>query len=386
MGGDTRTPARIALVHDFLLDLRGAERVFSVLCDMFPQADLFTAVYDERGTHGRFAGRTIHTSSLQALRLTDRTFRGFLPLYPALVGRLDLSGYDLVVSSHSAWAHGVVPDPGAVHVCYCHNPFRYAWSAREETLAAAPWPVRPAFAALLDRWRAWDRGVARRVDRYVANSWTTRGRIADYLGREAAVVAPPVDTGRFAPLGPGEQVGPDYVVLSELMPHKHIEIAVEAFSRLGLPLTVVGKGPDARRLARLAGPSVRLVGRLGDGEVPGVLARARALVVTATEEFGIAAIEAQAAGRPVIALRAGGVAETVVDGVTGCFYDEPTPESLAAAVRGFDALAVDPADCVASAARFTAERFERQMRAQIDLAVAGRSPQLAGRVPAAAAA
>jgi len=236
--------------------------VFSVLCDMYPQADLFTAVYDERGTQGRFAGRTIHTTALQRLRLTDRTFRGFLPLYPALMGRLDLSGYDLVVSSHSAWAHGVVPDPGAVHVCYCHNPFRYAWSAREETLAATPLPLRPAFAALLDRWQGWDRGAALRVDRYVANSRTTRGRVASYLGREAAVVAPPVDTARFAPLGRGEEAGPDYVVLSELMPHKHIEVAVEAFSRMGLPLLVVGKGPDARRLARLAGwlrPGGRIV-------------------------------------------------------------------------------------------------------------------------------
>jgi len=208
MGGTTGTPARIALVHDFLLDVRGAERVFAVLCDMFPEADVLTAVYDERGTEGRFAGRTIRTSPLQALRLTDRTFRGFGPLYPALMGRLDLSGYDLVVSSHSAWAHGVVPDPGAVHVCYCHNPFRYAWSAREETLATAPLPARPALAALLARWRAWDRAAAQRVDRYVANSPVTRGRIAAYLGRDAALVAPPVDTARVAPLGPGSSPGP----------------------------------------------------------------------------------------------------------------------------------------------------------------------------------
>ena len=386
MAGNTRTPARIALVHDFLLDLRGAERVFAVLCDMFPQADLFTAVYDERGTQGRFAGRTIHTSALQALRVTDRSFRGFLPLYPALMGRLDLSGYDLVISSHSAWSHGVVPDAGALHVCYCHNPFRYAWSAREETLAATPRLLRPMFAALLERWRAWDRSAARRVDRYVANSQTTRGRVAAYLEREATVVAPPVETTRFRPLGPGEEVGDAYVVLSELMPHKHIEVAVEAFSRMGLPLLVVGKGPDARRLARLAGPTVRFAGRLDDAQVAAVLARARALVVTATEEFGIAAVEAQAAGRPVIALRAGGVAETVVDGVTGCFYDEPTPASLSAAVLGLDPLAVDPADCVASAGRFTVERFAAGLRAEIGMAVARRPEHTAPPVPAAAAA
>ncbi len=385
MGGDTRTPARIALVHDFLLDLRGAERVFSVLCDMYPAADVFTAVYDERGTRGRFANRTIHTSELQALRVTDRTFRAFLPLYPALMGRLDLSGYDLVISSHSAWAHGVVPDPGAVHVCYCHNPFRYAWSAREETLAATPLPVRPALRALLDRWRTWDRGVAQRVDRYVANSQTTRGRIAAYLGREAAVVPPPVDTSRFTPLARGEAVGDAYVVLSELMPHKHIDVAVEAFTRMGLPLLVIGKGPDARRLARLAGASVRLAGRLSDAEVAAALARARALVVTATEEFGIAAVEAQAAGRPVIALRAGGVAETVQDGVTGCFYDEPTADALIAAVRAFDPLGIDPAACVASARRFTVERFAAGVRAEVGHALAA-PPARPLPQPAAAAA
>jgi glycosyltransferase involved in cell wall biosynthesis len=170
------------------------------------------------------------------------------------------------------------------------------------------------------------------------------------------------------------------------MPHKHIDVAVEAFSRMGLPLLVVGKGPDARRLARLAGPTVRFAGRLDDAQVAAVLARARALVVTATEEFGIAAVEAQAAGRPVIALRAGGVAETVVDGVTGCFYDEPTPASLSAAVLGFDPLAVDPADCVASAGRFTVERFAAGLRAEIGIAVARRPERPAPPVPAAAAA
>jgi glycosyltransferase involved in cell wall biosynthesis len=271
-----------------------------------------------------------------------------------------------------------------VHVCYCHNPFRYAWSAREETLAATPLPLRPAFAALLDRWQGWDRGAALRVDRYVANSRTTRGRVASYLGREAAVVAPPVDTARFTPLGPGEAPGDAYVVLSELMPHKHIDIAVEAFSRMGLPLLVIGKGPDHRRLARLAGPTVRLAGRLDDARVARELTRARALVVTATEEFGIAAVEAQAAGRPVIALGAGGVAETVVDGVTGCFYDEPTAASLSAAVRAFDPEAIDPADCVASAARFTVDRFAAGLRAEVALALAA-PPVRPARQPAAAA-
>src|SRR4051812_341172 len=161
---------RVALVHDFLLDLRGAERVFAAICDTWPEADVFSAVYDERGTEGRFAGRDVHTSFLQRLRPTARTFRVLLPLYPHAVESLDLRGYDVVVSSSSAWAHGVLVDPGAVHVCYCHNPFRYAWSEREATLRARGRLLRPPLRLLLNQWRQWDYIAAQRVDAYVARA------------------------------------------------------------------------------------------------------------------------------------------------------------------------------------------------------------------------
>lgn len=362
----TGTPGRVALVHDFLLDVRGAERVFAAICDLYPEADVFTAVYDERGTEGRFAHREVRTTGLQRLHPTSRSFRALLPFYPGAMERLDLRGYDLVVSSSSAWAHGVIPDERAVHVCYCHNPFRYAWNARAETLAAAPLPLRPVLGAILHRWRAWDALAARRVDRYVANSETTRHRIHRWLDRDAAVLSPPVETSRFAPA----EVGERYVVLSELMRHKRIDLAVEAFTRLGLPLLVIGKGPDLPRLRRLAGPTVDFAGHLGDAEVAAELAAARALVVTATEEFGIAAVEAQAAGRPVIALRGGGVLETVVEGRTGVFFDVPEPGALAAAVRSFDALEVDPAACTQNAARFDTARFRGALRELVADAVA----------------
>src|SRR5215210_452516 len=334
-----RTSApRVALVHDFLLDLRGAERVFLALCDLFPQADVFTAVYDEAGTEGRFAHRAVHTSFLQRLRPDARSFRRYLPLYPYAMEALDLSAYDLVLSSSSAWAHGVLPSEDAVHVCYCHNPFRYAWNAREATLRSHGVLMRGALGIVLQRWRQWDWIAAQRVDRYIANSQTTRRRISRYFTRKAEVVYPPVEVERFAP-GP---VGDHYVVLSELMPHKRIELAVRAFNALARPLTVVGDGPDARRLHRLAGPTVRFTGRVSDAEVARLLGGARALIVTATEEFGIAAVEAQAAGRPVIALDEGGVTESVVEGRTGVFYEEATPEALAQAVVDFDPLSVDP--------------------------------------------
>src|SRR3954454_11410396 len=320
--------ARVALVHDFLVDVRGAERVFLALCDMFPRADLFTAVYDERGTEGRFAYRRVQTSFLQALRPSARTFRSLLPLYPSAMESLDLRGYDLVLSSSSAWAHGVIPVEDAVHVCYCHNPFRYAWNARQETLAARGPLGRAALGLIFQRWREWDWIAAQRVDAYVANSETTRRRVARYFGREASVLHPPVETARFAP-GP---VCDAYVVLSELMPHKRIDVSVRPFDALPRPLVVIADGPDLRRLRRLAGPTVTFTGRVSDEEAAARLAAARAFVVTATEEFGIAAVEAQAAGRPVIALAHGGVRESVIEGETGTFYDRPEPDLLAETV------------------------------------------------------
>jgi glycosyltransferase involved in cell wall biosynthesis len=365
---------RVALVHDFLLDLRGAERVFAAICDAWPQADVFTAVYDERGTEGRFAERAPRTSFLQRVRPTSRTFRALLPLYPHAIESFDLRGYDTVISSSSAWAHGVLVDPGAVHVCYCHNPFRYAWTEREATLRARNPLTRPALRMLLNRWRQWDWIAAQRVDRYVANSRLTAARVRRYFGRDATVLYPPVETGRF-----GEApVSDHYMVLAELMAHKRIDVAVRAFNALGLPLLVVGDGPELRRLRRIAGPTVTFAGRVSDERVADLLARARALVVTATEEFGIAAVEALAAGRPVIALGEGGVRESVVEGVTGTFYEPCEPTALAAAVRAFDPLAIDRRACRAAAERFGAERFQEQLKRIVADAVRDERPPRPG--------
>jgi glycosyltransferase involved in cell wall biosynthesis len=357
---------RVALIHDFLLDLRGAERVFLEMCDLWPEAPVYTAVYDEDGTEGRFADRDVRTSFLQRLRPDARTFRALLPFYPAAVESFDLSEFDVVVSSSSAWAHAVICDEGTTHVSYCHNPFRYAWNDRDRTLAARRDPVsRALLRTLFRRWRQWDWIAAQRVDSYLANSQTTRGRVHAYFGRDARVIHPPVDTARFQPRPPREH----YLVLSELMPHKRIDLAVEAFTALGLPLVVVGDGPDARRLRALAGPTVSFAGRVSDAEVGELLATCRALVVTAVEEFGIAAVEAQAAGRPVISVGAGGALETVVEGVTGRFWTGGTPE-LVRAVREFDAAAVDPQDCLRSAARFDRSVFRRALPREVERALA----------------
>jgi glycosyltransferase involved in cell wall biosynthesis len=363
---------QVGLVHDFLLDVRGAERVFLQLCEMWPDAPIFTAVYDEDGTEGRFAGRTIHTSLLQRLRPSARTFRALFPFYPAAIESFDLSGYDLVVSSSSAWAHGVICNAHTVHVSYCHNPFRYAWNDREPTLSRRRNPVTRAFLqGAFRRWRHWDRRSAERTNSYVANSRITQARIRAYYRREAAVVSPPVETRRFSP----GRVGDHYALVSELMPHKQIDVAIEAFNKLRLPLIVVGDGPAGRKLRRIAGPTVQFAGRVPDAEVARILQGARALIVTAVEEFGIAAVESQAAGRPVIARGEGGALETVIDGVTGCFWSGG-PDELAQAVLQFDDGAVDPKDCVGNARTFDVASFRKGIRAAIQAAQASAGPKI----------
>jgi glycosyltransferase involved in cell wall biosynthesis len=355
---------RVALIHDFLLDLRGAERVFLALCDIYPDAPIYTPVYDENGTEGRFAHRDVRTSFLQKLRPTARTFRGLLPFYPAAVESFDLSGYDLIVSSSSAWAHAVIYDESAVHVSYCHNPFRYVWNDRDATLAQRDPVSRAALRMLFRRWRQWDWIAAQRVNRYVTNSRTTQARIRAYFGRESTVVHPPVDTSRFAPAAPGDH----YLVLSELMPHKRIDMAIEAFNQLRRPLVVVGDGPDMRRLRRLAGPTVSFAGRVPDEEAARLLQTSRALVVTAAEEFGIAAVEAQAAGRPAIAPSRGGALETVRNGVTGRLWDGDVAD-LKHAIESFDDAAVDPEACVANAARFDTSVFSTSFPREVERAL-----------------
>ncbi len=347
---------------------------------MWPEAPVFTTVYDEAGTEGRFADRDVRTSFLQRLRPSARTFRPLLPLYPAATRSLDLQEFDFVMSSSSAWAHGVVAAPGALHVCYCHNPFRYAWNDRDATLARRRNPVaRALLAETMRRWREWDRRNARRTDSYVANSRITQARIRAAYGRHANVVHPPVDTSRFRP----GAVGDHYCVVSELMAHKQIDVAIEAFNRLRRPLVIVGDGPAERALRRLAGPSIRFTGRVSDDEVAAIMRTSRALIVTAVEEFGIASVESQASGRPVIARGEGGALETAIAGVTGHFW-HGGPEALADAVRQFDVDAVDPQACVQSARRFDVARFRAALWTEITAAQLARTRRATPRAEAEA--
>jgi glycosyltransferase involved in cell wall biosynthesis len=349
------------LVHDYLLVMRGAERSFAAICDLYPSAPVATLLYDPEVFGERLAGHPISTSRYQALRIRQGTFKALLPLLPSAAERLPVGGHDLVLSSSSAFAHGVRPDPGAVHVCYCYTPFRYAWYERDAGIAQAPRFARPAVRRTLDRIRDWDRAAAQRGTRYVAIGRLSQERIRRYWGREAPIVHPPVELHRFAPAQPEDF----FLVVAELVRHKRIEVALEAARRAGMPIKVVGGGADESRLREAYGGHADFLGRLDDDSLAELYARARALVVPNLEEFGIAAVEAQASGRPVIAADGGGARETVVDGETGTFFPLDDIEALADAMRDPLLDSIDPAHAVANAQRFSIETFQRNLSAQI---------------------
>jgi glycosyltransferase involved in cell wall biosynthesis len=359
--------ARVVLAHDYLLVTRGAERVFATIADLYPDAPIFTLLYDEHGTAGRFAGRAVTASALQRLGVSQDGFRKLLPLYPLAVERLRLPPCDLVLSSSSAFAHGVHAPAGAVHVCYCHAPFRYAWYEQERALAEVAAPLRPALRLALARMRRWDRAAAGRVDSYLANSQLTRERIRRYYGRDCVVVHPPVDTDRFKPGVPGDSL----LVVSEVVRHKRVDVALRAARIAGVPIRVVGSGPDLAAL-REEFPEAEFVGRVGDEDLVGLYASARAVLVPSMEEFGITAVEAQAAGRPVIAADAGGALETVIEGETGLFARLDDADSFADAIRALQELELDPARAVENASRFSVQAFAQALSNAVAAALQAR--------------
>jgi len=340
--------------------MRGAERTFAAIANLYAQAPIFTLLHDEQGTGGRFAGRSVTTSWLQHLGLGQATFRRVLPLYPHALRRLELPECDVVLSSSSAFAHGVRAPAGAVHVCYCHAPFRYAWDEQEYALQEIRPMLRPVLRGQLRRMRRWDLGASRRVDAYVANSALTRGRIRRHYGRDATVIHPPVETHRFAPGQPGDAL----LVVSEIVRHKRLQLALEAARRARAPIQVVGAGPDLAAL-REAYPEAAFLGRVSDEELAGLYAGARAVLMPAMEEFGITAVEAQAAGRPVIAAAAGGALETVLDGRTGRLARLDDVDSFVRAIEQIDSLEFDVADAVRNAERFSLAAFERRLSAYV---------------------
>ncbi len=330
------------------------------MADLYSDSPIFTLLYDEQAIGTRFTGHLVTASSLEKLKLTQRNFRRLLPLYPWAIQRLSLPPSEVVLSSSSAFAHGVLVPAESVHICYCHTPFRYAWSEERRALREVPGPLRGLLRLQLARMRRWDVSASKRVDSYVANSQVTRERIRGFYGRDATVIHPPVETHRFKTGVPGDSL----LVVSELVAHKRVHIALEAARLAGVPIVVVGSGPDHAALSA-AYPEADFIGRASDEELVERYATARAVIVPGIEEFGITAVEAQAAGRPVIAAAAGGVLETVLDGQTGLLVRPDDAKSFAAAIDRLETINFTPARAVENAEHFSVRSFQARLSSHV---------------------
>ena len=359
---------RVGLVHDYLLVLRGAERAFSALASLWPDAPIHTLLYDSAKMAARFGDRDVRPSPLQRLGARQTDFRRLLPLLPSVANRMPTTEYDLVVSSSSAFGHYAPIHDDAVHVSYCYTPFRYAWFEREAGLAHAPSWMRPLAGFTLDRIRSADARASRRVTRYVAISKLSQERIHQYWDRDADVVYPPTELHRFAPGEPEDF----FLVVCELVPHKRIEIALEAARRADKPIKVCGDGPELERLKALyEGRTATFVGRISDAELADLYARCAALVVPNVEEFGLTAVEAQASGRPVLAADRGGAKETVIEGETGTLVPFGDVDALAEAMRETDFHTFSADRAVMNSRRFSPEAFQSGIQNQVRLAMNG---------------
>jgi glycosyltransferase involved in cell wall biosynthesis len=357
----------VAIVHDYLNQRGGAERVVLELSNFFPDAPIYTSLYRPRSTFAEFGQLDVRTAPLDRVPV-DQGFRALFPLYPSAFKSLGPIDADVVISSSSGWAHSIRTTRRAFHVVYCHTPARWLWS--EYGAAKVGQVMLRPFAGAI---RRWDRNAASRPDLYIANSVEIKKRIWRAYGIESDVVYPPVQIDRFRPTPRGERL----LIVARLLAHKRLDLAVDAATRLGLGLDVVGTGPALGELQARAGDKVEFHGNLSDEAVNELYQGCRALVVPGHEDFGMTPVEAHAAGKPVVALAEGGALETIKDGVSGTFFRERTPESVMAAIRRCDELEACPEDLAAEAEPFSPRAFKRSLTAAILAGAAARDQYLA---------
>lgn len=351
---------RIAVVHDYFTQMGGAEKVAGELFRLDQSSTVFATVALDHCLPPHLQGIAVHTSWMQRLPMLNKLYRLYFLLYPLGVHDLDLTGFDVILSSSSGYAKGIRVPRHAVHICYCHTPMRWVWSydkysERESMGGLLRWLISKVIGSL----RIWDMQASRQPDHFVANSQTVAKRIEQVYGRHAHVIHPPIEVGRFS-LSPKQ--GDYYLVLSRLIPYKRIDLAVRACTALGKRLIVVGSGPDLAALRKIAGPTIEFAGRLSDQEVERLAAECKALIFPGEEDFGMVPLEVAAAGRPTIAYRAGGALETIIEGETGVFFSEPNPESLADAILSFEKLSWSQTKLRSHAEKFGVEVFQQNMR------------------------
>ncbi len=356
---------KVALVHDWLVNMGGAERVLLAMTELFPEAPIYTLVLNRKNLPPDLAERKIHTSLLQKFPLATRKYQAYLPLMPVAVEQFDLTEYDLVISSSHACAKGVITRPDTLHICYCYTPMRYAWEfyheylIREKVGRLKKSLIRP----LMNYLRIWDVISANRVDYFVAISTAVADRIRKHYRREAVVIHPPVEVDFFRPR-PGEKIpeeGEFYLVVGRLVGYKRIDLAVEAFNRLGLSLVVIGDGPRRHNLEKMAKSNITFLGRQSDETIRDYFLRCRAFIFPGEEDFGITPLEAQAAGRPVVAYGRGGALESIVDGETGVFFWEQSVEAMMEAIRRMETMRFEPERIRAQARQFDKKVFRDKL-------------------------
>lgn len=357
---------KTAIVHDWLTNFGGAEKVLRKICDMFPDAPVYTVVYNKKKMGKYFGDRDIRTTYIQKMPFGVTKYNSYLPLLPGAVERLDLTEFDLVISSSTCCAKGVLTRADALHICYCATPMRYAWDFYFKYKNSCGRLKRTLIPLFMKKIRLWDAVSANRVDKFMANSKNVARRIKKHYRRESTVVYPFADTAFYTP---GEKCGDYFLCVSRLVEYKRIDIAVRAFGALGLPLVIVGEGRELSRLKAIAAPNIKFTGRISDEETREYYRSCRAFVFPGEEDFGITPVEAQACGKPVIAYGRGGALETVIDGKTGIFFDEQSAEALCAAVKRFEGMTFDKTEIRKNAERFSEAEFAKNFSAFVEEAL-----------------
>jgi len=355
---------KVALVHDWLTGQRGGEKVLEVLAEVFPEAPIYTLLHLKGSQIPAIEEREIFTSFIQRMPFLHRKYRSYLPLFPVAIELLNLQDFDMVVSSSHCVAKGIIPHPNALHVCYIHSPVRYAWNQYHAyfTPDKLNFFSKKLIPPVIHRLRIWDESSSARVDHFVANSRTTAQRVHRYYRRKADCIYPPVDTDFFQP----GRIQEDYfLIVSALVPYKKIDLAVETFNRLAIPLKIVGTGAEYKKLKRAAGPNIQFLGSLNPEGLLQLYQGARALVMPGEEDFGINALEAQACGVPVISIARGGATETVVPGKTGVFFPDLNTESLKEAIDKIQIIPFNKDSIRAHALEFSRHRFKERISAYL---------------------